>query len=129
MTNFSDEDDGFLMETKDFLQRATQDSQSQPQSAEAEEPELVDVSGANTQAWLMKVRLISLERWLVRVKVWFHISIYTRHRFLIFWPSTLRAATKTEMLLALSVSSPRKDTQSYICFSNKCACVTKKKKV
>ncbi|KAG0024926.1 hypothetical protein BGZ81_007546 [Podila clonocystis] len=43
------------METKDFVQRTTQAPQSQPQSAEAEEPELVDVSGANTQAWLMKV--------------------------------------------------------------------------
>ncbi|KAF9335413.1 hypothetical protein BG006_000124 [Podila minutissima] len=55
MANFSDEDDDFLVETKDFLQRAAQASQSQPHSAEAEEPELVDVSGANTQAWLMKV--------------------------------------------------------------------------
>ncbi|KAG0095323.1 hypothetical protein BGZ93_006041 [Podila epicladia] len=55
MTNFSDEDDDLLMKTKAFLQSAAHDSQSQPQSAEAEEPELVDVSGANTQAWLMKV--------------------------------------------------------------------------
>ncbi|KAF9311165.1 hypothetical protein BG003_007703 [Podila horticola] len=54
MTNFSDED-YLLMESKDFLQRVTKLSQSEPQFTEAEEPELVDVSATNTQAWLMKV--------------------------------------------------------------------------
>lgn len=70
MTNFSDED-YLLMESKDFLQRVTKLSQSEPQFTEAEEPELVDVSATNTQAWLMKVRLASRKRWSVRVKVWF----------------------------------------------------------
>jgi hypothetical protein len=81
MTNFSDEDDDFLMETKDFLQRVTKASQSEPQSAEAEEPEPVDVSRANTQAWLMKVGLVSRNRLSVIDKVWFLSSCLSHFIF------------------------------------------------
>lgn len=55
MTKILDiEDDDSPMNSKEFMELVTQDTKSQPESGETE-TELLEVSGADRKAWLLKV--------------------------------------------------------------------------
>lgn len=80
MSNFMDiKDDDSLMHSKEFIELATQDTKSQPESGEAE-AEILEVSGADTQAWLLKVWLWSLRKTTVNCDAsssWTHVVCLT----------------------------------------------------
>ncbi|KAF8951224.1 hypothetical protein BGZ52_013010, partial [Haplosporangium bisporale] len=55
MTKILDiEDDDSPLDSKEFMELVTQDTKGQPESGETE-TELLEVSGADKQAWLLKV--------------------------------------------------------------------------